>query len=471
MVEIMRKSLRGHSREVSMNRMGFGRCHRVTLRRTLPVAVTSLLAVVAITAVENRTVHAGTPNTVVQWNVIAEEAVIRSRAFQSEGFLYMAYVSAAVYDAVVAIEGGYVPYGDGVATVPGASTDAAVIEAAYRTLVHYFPGQRSIIEPQYTAALNGVVDGIAKTQGQLVGESAANLVIGKRANDGRMTPVGTSSEVSKTTPGPGVWRLTPPTFAAPQTPWLAHVAPFLLQSPDQFLPDPPPSLSSLEWTDAFEQLKKYGSASSKARSPEQTTTALFWTANVVRQYNRAIRDVADEKGLSLLESARLQAMVNMIGADALIAGLNAKYTFLFWRPVTAIDPTAVVADGFGPVPGVEDGNSLTHEEVGWRPLVATPNHPEYPAAHGTITSAMVEVFSTFLGVSPFAFKVRGFDPAGATGNLDAVRTFSRPNDLRYEIIEARLFAGLHYHFSSVAGVVLGRKVARYDLRSAFQPVQ
>ena len=131
-----------------MNRMGFGRYHRVTLRRTLPVAVTSLLAVVAITAVENRTVHAGTPNSVVQWNVIAEEAVIRLRAFQSEGFLYMAYVSAAVYDAVVAIEGRYVPYLDGVATAPGASTDAAVIEAAYRTLVHYFPGQTSILEPQ-----------------------------------------------------------------------------------------------------------------------------------------------------------------------------------------------------------------------------------------------------------------------------------------------------------------------------------
>ena len=138
-----------------------------------------------------------------------------------------------------------------------------------------------------------------------------------------MTPVGTLRHVEE---GARSWCVAPDAaaFAAPQTPWLAHVAPFLLQSPDQFLPDPPPSLSSLEWTDAFEQLKTYGSASSTARSPEQTTTALFWTANVVRQYNRAIRDVADEKGLSLLESARLQAMVNMIGADALIAGLNAS---------------------------------------------------------------------------------------------------------------------------------------------------
>jgi hypothetical protein len=170
----------------------------------------------------------------------------------------------------------------------------------------------------------------------------------------------------------------------------------------------------------------------------------------------------------------LQAMVNMIGADALIALINAKYHFLFWRPVTAIDPSSVMpmpGDGFGPIPGFDDGNPSTREEVGWRPLVATPNHPEYPAAHGTITSAMAEVFSTFLGANEFKLKIYGFDPAGASGNLDAVRTFSRANDLRDEIIDARLFAGLHYHFSSVAGVVLGRQVAKADLHIAFQPLR
>jgi hypothetical protein len=200
--------------------------------------------------------------------------------------------------------------------------------------------------------------------------------------------------------------------------------------------------------------------------------ALFWTANVVRQYNRVFREIATQKGLSELESARLQAMVDMIGADALIAGLNAKYHFLFWRPVTAIDPSAVTAsDGFGPSPGFDDGNGATVEQPGWRPLVTTPNHPEYPAAHGTITSAMVEVFSDFLGTNNINLTIHGYDPAHPLGNLDAARTYNRANDLRAEIIDARLFAGLHYHFSSVAGVVLGRDVAKYDLREGFQPVR
>ncbi len=163
-------------------------------------------------------------------------------------------------------------------------------------------------------------------------------------------------------------------------------------------------------------------------------------------------------------------MVNTVGADALISCLFAKYHYLFWRPVTAIDPTAVTADGFGPVPGYDDGNPATLEQMGWRPLLATPNHPEYPAAHGAITSAMAEVFTTFLGMQRINLHIHGFDAAGPAGNLSAISQFEMANDLRNEIIYARLWAGLHYHFSSVAGVVLGRNVAKHDLRQAFRPL-
>jgi len=149
---------------------------------------------------------------------------------------------------------------------------------------------------------------------------------------------------------------------------------------------------------------------------------------------------------------------------------NAKYHYLFWRPVTAIDPTAVIADGFGPAPGYDDGNLATIEQIGWRPLMTTPNHPEYPSAHGTITSAVAEVFTTVLGTNQINLDIHGFDPAGLPGNLDAVRHFDQPNDLRHEIIDARLWAGFHYRFSTVAGVVLGRQVANFDLKHAFLPV-
>ena len=154
--------------------------------------------------------------------------------------------------------------------------------------------------------------------------------------------------------------------------------------------------------------------------------------------------------------------------------MHAKYHYLFWRPVTAIngslDPSAVTNDGFGPVPGYDDGNPATVEQAGWRPLLATPNHPEYPSAHCTITSAMAEVFRTFLGTNHIDLDIHGFDPAGPAGNLNAVRHFDMPNDLRQEVINARIWAGLHYHFSCVAGTVLGRHVAKFDLRQAFQPV-
>ncbi len=437
--------------------------------RVVALAVTAL-AVVASAGTTGDAAAALPPgNTVAQWNKIAEDTVVGSGAFQAEGFVYMGYVSAAVYDAVVAIEGGFEPFGPAIAAPAGASIDAAVVEAAYRTLVNYFPSQAGTLGALYTEALGSIADGTAKNDGQAVGLAAATNIIDLRSGDGRMTPIGVSTPFPTLLPGPGVWRLTPP-FAAPQVPWVGNVRRFVLQSVDQFLPDPPPSLQSDEWVEAFNEIKAYGAATSSVRSDEQTRVARFWSANVIRQYNRVGRDIAAARGFGLLETARLAAMVNLVGADALMSALYAKYHYLFWRPVSAIDPSAVIADGFGPVPGYEDGNASTVEQTGWRPLLTTPNHPEYPAAHGVITSAMAEVFSTFLDTNQIGLDIHGFDAAGPGGNLNAVRHFDMPNELRHEIIDARLWAGLHYRFSSVAGVVLGRKVADFDLRHAFRPV-
>jgi hypothetical protein len=163
-------------------------------------------------------------------------------------------------------------------------------------------------------------------------------------------------------------------------------------------------------------------------------------------------------------------MINVVGADALMTTMHAKYHDLFWRPVTAIDPTAVTADGFGPVPGVDDRNKATVEQTGWRPLLTTPNHPEYPSAHATVTSAMAEVFSAFLGTNRIKLDLHGFDPAGPAGNMNAVHHFRTSSDLRNEIVDARIWAGIHYRFSALAGVGLGRDVAKYDLRHAFDAV-
>jgi hypothetical protein len=445
--------------------------------RGAAIAATTL-AVVA-SAGTTRDVAAALPpgNTVAQWNKIAEDTVVASGAFQSEGFIYLGYASSAVYNAVVAIEGGYEPLDSTISAPAGALVECAVVEADYRTLRYYFssfPVLVANLDASYAEALSNLggcsADGGAGTG---VGLAAANEVIYNRTTgpnpDGRRIPIGVSTPFPTLPPGPGVWRLTPP-FAPPQVPWVGNVRRFLLRSVDQFLPAPPPSLQSDQWVEAFNQIKAYGAATGSVRSEEQTAIARFWSANVIRQYNRAARDVAGARGLDLRETARLAAMVNLVGADALMSALYAKYHYLLWRPVTAIDPTAVTADGFGPVPGYDDGNPATVEQTGWRPLLTTPNHPEYPAAHGVITSAMTEVFNTFLGTNQIDLDIHGFDAAGLPGNLDAVRHYDRPGELRHEIIEARLWAGLHYRFSGVAGVVLGRKVAKFDLRHAFGPV-
>jgi hypothetical protein len=409
------------------------------------------------------------PNLVAQWDKIAEDTVVASGAFQGEGLIYMAYTQAAVYDAAVAIEGKYASYGPPVTAPAGASVDAAIVEAAYETLVNYFPANAGPLGTARNTSLMAIAVGQAKTDGIAVGHQAAQDIITMRTGDGRQTPIGSTSSFPTKTPGPGVWRLTPPAYLAPQTPWVRNMTPFILSSPGRFRPPPPPALSSATWVADFNEIKAMGQNSSTKRTPAETATAWFWTANVIRQDNRIVRDIAAARSLGLLDTARLAAMLNVVDADAGIAMMDAKYTYLFWRPVTAIDPTSVkpAGDGFGPVPGFDDGNPLTIEQAGWRPLVATPNHPEYPAAHGTLTSSLAEILTQFLGTNRIDVDIHGFDANGAPGNLDAVHHFSRANDLRAEIINARLWAGLHFRTSSEAGVALGRSVAKYDLRHAF----
>ena len=408
-------------------------------------------------------------NAVQQWDEIAVTTVTRSGAFQNEGLTYMAYVSAAVYDAITSIEGTYEPFVEKIDAPAGASSQAAAVEAAYRTLIYYFPAPRATGSPDldalYAEALQAIPDGPAKWAGIRAGATAAVQVIYSRRHDGRRMPIASSSPFAPK-PAAGIWRRTPSAFLAPQTPWVGKEKPFVLERANQFLPAAPPKLSSSTWANELNEIKALGRATGSSRTPEQTDIARFWSTNVIVQYNQAVRDTAAGRGLGLLETARLMAMVNIVASDAQIACLNAKYHFAFWRPVTAIDPSSVSATDGGPAPGFDDGNPATAEEPGWRPLLTTPNHPEYPAAHGSLTSAMAEVFTYFSNTPKI-------DLTLTSTIVPTMRTrhFGTADDLRNEIVLARLWGGLHYRSSSVAGVTLGRRVARYDLTNAFQPVK
>lgn len=441
-------------------------------KHVLRIAAVLALAV-AIVAAGSATRNASAAvlppgNTVEQWDKIAEDTIVGSGAQQIEGFLYMSYVSTAMYDAVAAIQhGSYKPLLPKFKAWRKASQDAAVAEAAYRTLSSYFPTASATLDPLYSQALSAIPESRAKSAGQRVGLVAADQVISARTDDGRLTPIATTSTFPTIAPAPGVWRLTPP-YAAPQTPWIANVRTFVLKSATQFLPPPPPSLSSQTWVDSFNELKAYGSATSTVRTTEQTAIAKFWTANVVRQYNAVAREIVDARSLDTFESARLIAMVNVIAADNGISVMYTKYHYLFWRPITAIDPTSVQADGFGPVPGFTDGNPATVEQPGWKPLLAVPNHPEYVSAHSALTSAMSEVFASVLGTRDINLDVTGFDAAGSPGNFNAVRHFATADELMTDVMNARVWGGLHYRFSCIAGATLGRSVAHWDLTHAFQ---
>jgi hypothetical protein len=441
------------------------------------IAFTAVVGILLLAAAVRPASAALPPGTVLQqWNKIAEDTVVASGAFQNEGLIYMAYVSAAVYDAVSAIEGGYEPYASRPDAPWNASTDAAIVEAAYTALRSYFgkvPALAVALDTYHAEALALLPQGTTTDDGRRVGLAAANTIIKLRTGDGRVDEIGKSTPFPTRQPGPGVWRLTPPfntpPFDKPQTPWVGSVKPFVLNGPDQFPPPPPPPLTSQRWADQFEEIRLNGGVSSGARTEAETAIARFWTANVIRQYNLLGRDLVSNPSLTVTEGARLFAMINVVGADAQIAVMQFKYKYLFWRPVTAIDSSAVIEDTFGPVPGFADDNPRTDEEPGWRSLIANvPNHPEYPAAHGSFTSAMAEVLTEFLGTDAIDVDIHGFDAIGA---LHAVRHFDTAQQLREEIINARLWGGLHYRGSSEAGVALGRQVAHFDLNHSFRSIR
>ena len=395
------------------------------------------------------------PTAVLDWNQTAVTTVRSATPpkFQPEGLVYMSYVQAAVYDAVTKIEGRYAPYHD-FAIDPGvvaeASPDAAVGAAAYTTLAYYFPAQVPALTTTYDAYLAGL-PGDGKAEGIEVGEAAASDLIAVRMNDGRGAPSDPGLGLGELVPGG--WQVVPPATSA-QTPWLASMRPFVLASASQFRADPPPALSSSAYAEQLNEVKAYGALNSTVRSPEQTAVAYFWNANAINQYNQAFRDLATEHGFDRVDAARALAMGNLVGTDALIGCWESKYLYRFWRPYTAIRHADI------------DGNPATDADPTWLPLVNTPNHPEYPSAHGCLTGAEAEVFSALLGTNRIDVKIWGATNGGTA--LTTFRRFEKVNDLVRDIKNARVWIGFHFRGSTAAGVKLGRRVAKYDLRHAFE---
>jgi hypothetical protein len=301
---------------------------------------------------------------------------------------------------------------------------AAVAAAARTTLDYYLPDQTASVDAQYTSYLSTLPDA-GKAAGIAVGEAAANDIIALRVGDGRNAPTATYGDPALPVVA-GLWQVVPPATTA-ATPWLAFMRPFMLERPSQFRLAPPPDLGSKRYADDLNETKAYGAQNSALRTPEQTATAYFWNANNVNQDAQAFRDVATQHGLDLVDTARVLAMGELVAADAAIACWDSKYHYLFWRPYTAIRHADI------------DGNPASEADPSWLPLLNTPNHPEYPAAHGCFTAALGEVVAKALHTRRIELTVWGATSGGPT--LTTTRQFGTVHDLEDEVVNARVWIG------------------------------
>jgi len=283
-------------------------------------------------------------------------------------------------------------------------------------------------------------------QGVTVGEAAAAAVIAARTGDGLEANI-TYTPGS----GPGAWIPTPPAFSAPVTPWLGQMRPFVMSSPSDFLPDGPTPLTSEAWERDYNLTRLYGGTTSTTRSKAEAEIGIYWTEHTGQQYARAFNNLVNNYNLNTADSARLMAMLWTGYGDAAIGCYNAKYTYGFWRPVTAI-----------PAGG---GNSDLSADATWTALGTTPAHPEYPAAHGCITGAVTTAIAGYFGTT----KVHVV--TDSTAFTDGLHThiFEDTRDFMDEVFWARIYAGFHYHHSLEDGRQLGQSVAQEVLAYHFRP--
>lgn len=403
--------------------------------------------VTAPSAVTQADVHT---DMVLDWNAHAANAIVGVAGQRPErGLIRLAMVQVAIYDAVNAIEGyPFEAYGVSPNVVSPASPLAATAAAAHDVLVALFPAQQADLDAKYSASLTTIPDGPAKTNGISVGQRTAAGILALRANDGR-------DAVVPYTPGsgPGVWMPTPPPFLPAAAPETAYVQPFTLVSPSQFRAAPPPELTSKTWKRDYNEVKTLGSATSTTRTSEQTDIGRFWSDQPILQWNRAWRNISAAQGLSLSDNARFFAMLATASADAIIACWDSKYFYNFWRPVTAIRA------------GDTDGNPDTEPDSNWIGLVVTPNHPEYPAAHGCFSGVSSYTLKSFFGTNHFDFTIDS-KVAGLTDPERSYTSFLRALD---EVLDARVYGGMHYRNSTTAGAKIGKQVSKYVTNHFFLP--
>jgi len=385
------------------------------------------------------------PDAVIQWNRIVL-GILRTRGAQPatiHATRSLAIVHAAIYDSVDSVDHAGAPYLVRVRAPRGTSAEAAADAAAHDTLVALYPALAASIDQGEAALLAQVPPSARRDAGVRVGQQVARAVLAARAADGSAT---TPPMLAPGTT-PGAYRPDPPAFApAVFTQW-PQVTPFVLRRGDQFRSDPPPALAGPEYAAALNEVQSLGRVDSTARTPDQTEVAKFWSAPIWNYWNEIAQTAALAHHGGLAQDAALFARLDLSFADGVIAFYDSKYTWLLWRPITAIR----MADS--------DGNPATTADPAWTPLGATPADPSYPGAHSVISTEGAVILRAAFG-DRFRFAVTSEVLPGVT------RSFDRFSAAATEAGLSRIYAGVHTRLDHVAGRRLGREVAAYVLRHA-----
>ncbi|MEA2139443.1 MAG: hypothetical protein QOG56_2593 [Solirubrobacteraceae bacterium] len=404
-------------------------------------------AIVAFAVAALVAVPAAAGNSVTDWNVRAQHAIAdvaqqlpwnQTRSF--------AMVSGAVYDAVNAIDGmPYRPYLVAPAARRSYSKDAAVATAAHDVLVGILPAQRSALDQQYDEALDAIPDGPRKAGGVAVGARAADAMLVARMNDGvdasQTWIVGTQ---------PGRWRPTPP-FMIGISAQIGFMRTFAIPDADLFRSPPPNALTSARYAADFNEVKSIGAASSTTRTSDQTEAALFWGGQQNPWWS-IFDQIALARHLSVSQTARMLALVNISSHDSFIANFKAKHHWSSWRPITAIAEAGA------------DGNPDTAPESDWTPLLPTPPVPEHPSGHAMASATITTILALFFRTDRMAF-------TGYSRDTNTTRHYARFSDALKEIVNSRVWGGIHFRTADDQGAVEGAKLATYVWLTRLQPTR
>jgi hypothetical protein len=409
---------------------------RFTIRgRTVAALAAATLAAASVTGPVTGGTGDDDAQVIVDWNTNALRSAGTAGQPPTSINVSMGMVHGAIYDAVVSIAGGYTPYLGAIEADAGASKVAAAAAAAHGVLVELFPDQAADLDALLETSLGSVPDGDAKDAGIAVGQAAAAAMLEAREGDGRGEPFPLTFG-----DGPGEYRPTPPDFLEYPDAGIVNVRMFLADDAEYYRTDGPLALDSPEYAAEFEEVRTLGGAEGSSRTAEQDEIAAFWTA-AIPQWSIVERTLTGERDLDIAEAARLFAIANLAAADASIACHDDKYHWMFWRPVTAIHEAE------------NDGNPATEADPEWVELAGgSPPYPDHPSGFNCYTGAHAGALREFFGTDDLAFQVVHMGEGEP-------RSFASISEALEEVIDVRIYQGLHFRTAEVQGSELGQKAA------------